>query len=171
MQKIDIRLKPSRQFISLIALVWVGSAGCMMSLSIPWFLKILFIISGLVYGSRILWVSGLMMSSSSIIGLQLLADGSCSLQYPMHTMAAEVKGDSTVTTALCVLRFSVQGKRWKTSCIIFKDSLEREIYRELLVWLRCLGVGIPCHPREGGDPSKINQEPILQIPPNEKTIQ
>jgi len=139
MQKINLQLKPSRIFISLIGLVMWGSLALTIGLPIDWVLKIVLIISVLVYGTWILWIVGLMKGANSIVGLQLLADGSCSLRYPLCTIEAEMMGDSTVTTVVCVLRFSVQGKRLKASCVVFKDSVERKMYRELLVWLRCFG--------------------------------
>lgn len=137
MQKIDIELKSSKRFISLIGLVLMGSIVIIVSLSLSAWLKSVLIIGTLAYAIWILWIAGLMKSSRSIIGLQLLAGGVCKLHYPLHTTAAEIKRDSTVTTALCVLRFIVPGKRLRPSCVIFKDSLDQEKYRQLLVWLRC----------------------------------
>jgi len=139
MQRIDIELKPSRIFLSLIGLVVVGSLGIAASLSIAWVFKIVIIISVLGYGTWILWVVGLMKGADSIVGLQLLSDGSYNLRYPLCIIEAEMKGDSTVTNAVCVLRFRVPGKRLKVSCVVFKDSVDRELYRKLLVWLRCFG--------------------------------
>jgi len=137
MQKIDIDLKPSRQFISLIGLVLVGSVVIITLLPLSTWFKSILIMGTLAYGIWILWFAGLMKSTRSIIGLQLLGEGSCKLHYPLHTVTAEIKRESTMTTVLCVLRFIVPGKRLRPSCVIFKDSLDQEEYRQLLVWLRC----------------------------------
>lgn len=137
MQHIDIELKPSRQFIKLISLALAGSIVIIIGLPLSGWFKSILMINTLAYGIGILRSIGLMKSTHSIIGLQLLAEGSCKLFYPLHTITAEIKKDSTVTTALCVLRFIVPGKRLHPACVIFKDSLDREKYRQLLVWLRC----------------------------------
>lgn len=137
MQNIDIDLKPSRQFISLVSLVLIGSVVIIISLPLSGWCKSILMLGTLAYGIGALWFAGLIKSPRSIIGLQLLAEGSCKLHYPLHTITAEIKKDSTVTTALCVLRFIVPGKRLWPTCVIFKDSLDREKYRQLLVWLRC----------------------------------
>ena len=121
----------------LVSLVLAGSVLIIISLPLSAWFKSILILSILAYGIGILWFVGLMKSICSIIGLQLLAEGSCKLHYPLHTITAEIKKDSTVTTALCVLRFIVPGKRLRPACVIFKDSLDREKYRQLLVWLRC----------------------------------
>ncbi|MCD6038754.1 MAG: hypothetical protein K0S27_154 [Gammaproteobacteria bacterium] len=135
MQNIDIQLKPSNLLITLISLIFLGSSLIILSLPLCSWVKSGLMIGTLAYGAWVFWFVVFMKSSHSIRGLQLLAEGSCKLVYPFHTISAEIQGDSTVTTGLCVLRFSVSGKRWKRSCVIFNDSLDRERYRQLLVWL------------------------------------
>jgi hypothetical protein len=137
MQKIDIQLEPSRIFSGLIVIVCVGCISITLSLSLGWILKIVLMMSELAYCSWILWVHGRLLSPSSVVGLQLLAEGQCYLKYPLRIIEAKIRGDSTVTTAVCVLRFKIPDKRRAVSCVIFKDSMEREMYRKLLVWLRC----------------------------------
>ncbi len=136
-RNIGIELKPSRQFISLIGLVLAGSVVIIISLPLSAWFKSILMAGTFAYGAWVLWVAGLMKSARSIIGLQLLTEGSCKLHYPLHTVAAKIKKDSTVTTVLCVLRFIVPGTRLRPACVIFKDSLDQEKYRQLLVWLRC----------------------------------
>lgn len=137
MQRIDIPLQPSKWLIGLLGCVLIGSIGVIVSLSLPGLVKILLIIITLAYGTASLWVTGLMKGTRSIIGLQLLTEGGCQLHYPSHTITAAIEKDSTVTAVLCVLRFKVPGQRLRPSCVIFKDALEGEKYRQLLVWLRC----------------------------------
>lgn len=136
MQKIDIELRPSKIFMGLMAGIVVGCLALIASLSIGWLLKVALIISVVSYGWWIAWVDVLLKGADSILGIQLLADGSCQVRYPLGVMAAEIKGDSTVTTVVSVLRFNVQDKR-KVTSVIFKDSIGQEKYRQLLVWLKC----------------------------------
>jgi hypothetical protein len=61
-------------------------------------------------------------------------------QWLLHmrneTYTAEIKGDSTVTAFVAILRFKMEGKRFAQSCIIFRDSLADGTYRDLLIRLR-----------------------------------
>ncbi len=138
MQKIDISLKPSRLFIYLLMVILVGCLLCIFSLSVAWSLKIILIISVLFYGAWIFWKEIYLMSAASMVGLQLLEEESCYLRYfSSNTIAAEIDGSSTVTALVCVLRFKVPDQRRKTACVVFKDSVDKEMYRKLMVWLRC----------------------------------
>jgi hypothetical protein len=138
MQRLDIQLKPSSIFIGLTGFFLISSVLIVLFvLSVSGFFKVILMMSVLAYSIWIFWAIGLMKSSYSIVGLQLLADGLSHLHYASHKMTANLTGDSIMTTTLCVLRFSVPGQRRKVSCIIFKDSVEPERYRQLLLWLRC----------------------------------
>lgn len=48
----------------------------------------------------------------------------------------EIVGDSTVTIFVTVLRFIVTGKKFKQSCVIFKDAMDGDTYRKMIVRLR-----------------------------------
>jgi len=52
-------------------------------------------------------------------------------QYPSILL-----GSSTITTLACVLRFSLEAKKKVFSCVVFKDSINIDQYRQLLVRLR-----------------------------------
>lgn len=45
-------------------------------------------------------------------------------------------GDSTVTGFVTILRFKRQEKYFKESCLIFRDSLPADLYRQLIVRLK-----------------------------------
>jgi hypothetical protein len=47
-----------------------------------------------------------------------------------------LRGDSTVTPFVSVLRFSMPGKFLATSCVVFMDSLSKDAYRQLRVIVR-----------------------------------
>ena len=138
MQKIEILFKRSRIFQYLMGFMIFGSAIISASLSISCIYKILLIFSVLTYGAWILWEDVYLMSASSIVGFELLEKGLCQLRYSSgDTVQAAVDGGSTVTTVVCVLRFQISGQRKKASCVVFKDALDSEMYRQLMVWLRC----------------------------------
>lgn len=135
MQNIDIKLKPSKLFMILSASLIVMSVITIATLSIDWILKVVLIAITLLYGGWIFWTVVLMKGSNSLLGLLLLKDGSCRLQFTSNTIEAEIMGESIATSEICVLSFNVQDRKSKLVCVVFKDSLEKGMYRKLLVWL------------------------------------
>lgn len=47
-----------------------------------------------------------------------------------------VSGDTTITHVVTLLRFRYQGKRWKHSCALFRDSMPLDVYRQLIVRIK-----------------------------------
>lgn len=137
MQNTDIHLKPSKQFILLIILIVMGGLVIIFSLQCGYWVKALLIIFVLIYGLQIFKSFGLYMGMNAIKGLRQIGDNNWLLLANQREIIGKLTGESTVTSQLCVLRFIIPGERSKLSCIIFKDSLDQEQYRRLLVWLRC----------------------------------
>jgi hypothetical protein len=72
--------------------------------------------------------------------LLLLRDGSCHLRYASKTLEVKIKADSIATSKICILRFfNIKDKKSKLTLVIFKDSVEKALYKKLLVWLKCFG--------------------------------
>jgi hypothetical protein len=140
MQNIDITIKPSRQFIALIILIFTLSIGIILILPLSSWHKLLIIIPTILYSFRIFWMDGAMRDPHSIQHLQLLSDGTCRLYDREHFIEGKIRGDSTVTTFFCLLRFFIPRERKNKSCILFYDAMDRTSYRQLLVWLRCIKI-------------------------------
>lgn len=138
MQNIDIILKPSRQFIALILFAIISSLLIVLFLPLTLLPKMTLILLIVGYGWGILGSSGLVSKSSSLKSLNLRSEGICTLHYPDISIEGEIQGDSTVTFLVCILRIAIKGERWKRSCVLFRDSMDRAAYRQLLLWLRCL---------------------------------
>lgn len=47
-----------------------------------------------------------------------------------------VAGDSTITPIVSILRFHLPGKRLKCACVIFKDAMSHDIYRQFTVRIK-----------------------------------
>jgi len=138
MQNIDIQLKPSKIAIFLILFLWVGSILAVMSLHMAIWITILlfFVISW--YGAKIFFTHGLFIGPKALRGLRQISDKDWLIIMNKNEYPAILMGDSTVTSKFCVLRFQIPGKKLKYSCLIFDDSLEFDMYRRLLLHLRCI---------------------------------
>lgn len=136
MLDLHVKLQLSRQFMVLILLV-VG--GCLLiSISLPWAIaaKVLLFLTITGYGSYLFWRYGLLKSPNAIT--QLAYKGKHWQLYDQQgPVDAELCGDSTVTTWVCVLRFRVAEKKLKRTCIIFCDALAPDEYQRLLAVVRC----------------------------------
>lgn len=135
MHGVSISLKPSKILITWFLLLLLGSVAVISYLTIDPWLKGFLIFFVLSYGSYLIYRYGLLMSKYSIKQLTLNPE-ICILGNGVDTISAELCGDSTVTTWLCVLRFKVAGTWFKRSCVILKDAIEQGSYRELTIMLR-----------------------------------
>lgn len=136
MPNVTVLLKPSKQFIALILGILVGSVIIIFLLPITLWAKVFCTIFILIYGSRILWRYGFLFHAQSIRGFQLEEKGIWQIHQASHKISGTLCDDSTVTHFLCVLRFAIPGQRTKISCIVFKDAVRRDDYRQLLILLR-----------------------------------
>ncbi len=136
MLDLEFRLKSSKQYLLLFALLVLASIAIVLSLTLALWLKLIGIILIAAYGIFILIDVGLRWSPRSIIALRRHPDGMWLLQTPEKHYEGALRGDSTVTQWISVLRFQIPQQYKPKTCIIFRDSLEPDEYRRLLVILR-----------------------------------
>ena len=135
MQKIDIQIKPSTQGVILFICSFFGGFVIIYSLPGLGWMKIILAIVTLIYGISILKRDILLKHPYSIVRLSKQKDDSWYLYNSKGYTEAILSGDSTVTTVCSVLRFKVPNHFFKYSCLIFRDSINTEAYRRLLLQL------------------------------------
>lgn len=130
MQKLVIPLRLSKRFILLQMILLCSSLMLLLYFPWPLILKLILSLSLLSYSARILihqqrW-QALIHSS---VGWQL--------GYGTAMLTAELRGDSTITNWVTILRFNILPERQVYSCVIFDDTLENKAqYRQLIMRLR-----------------------------------
>ncbi|MEO8965756.1 MAG: protein YgfX [Gammaproteobacteria bacterium] len=129
MQKIENQLHPSRQFILLHSTILICSIAIIISLPFMASLKLAFIAATLIYSAFIQY------GQHQWQAIRVSPDG-WALQRSNQYLPIEIVGDSTITTRVSVLRFVITGERCRSSCLIFKDSMDGDAYRQLIVRLR-----------------------------------
>jgi hypothetical protein len=131
----DIKIGVSRLFILNLAITISASLFtiCLLKLGLGW--KLILMLSTLSYGLSILWQDCLLNSTNSLTSLHLNHDG-WKIVTAQQAWTGQLSGDSTLTTLASALRFNVAGRKRKLSCVIYRDSLEPNHYRQLLVLLR-----------------------------------
>lgn len=136
MQSREFNLKPSRFCLFLILLCIFSTLMVFLFLPLSLWIKGCGSIALLIYGSTLYRKVGLLKSETSIIRLIAKGDDEFCLIMPDQQCQAIILGDSTLTTVVSILRFrAVNGFR-RYSCLIFRDSLLADEYRQLLVILK-----------------------------------
>jgi hypothetical protein len=136
MLDLEFKLKPSKFYLLLQMAILIASGVIVLCLPVAmWLMTILLLVLS-IYGAYMLWQFGFLLSPYSVISLRRHQDGSWLLQTNNKTYNAELRGDSTVTGFVSVLRFRLPKQSWPLSCIIFRDSLQADFYRRLLVVLK-----------------------------------
>jgi len=105
-----------------------------LTLTIAFFVKLICLISVLAYSRLILPKHVLLTSLLSVRRLFLTENGKWGIETGLGKQVVTIRGDSTLTGIVSVLRFEV-GKKIG-SCVIFKDAVKGDEYRKLLVLLR-----------------------------------
>lgn len=85
----------------------------------------------LAYGASIFWQYALLRAAWSVIAVKKLEDKRWQLTTRSDIQTAALRGDSTVTAYVSVLRFDIPERKKPLSCIIFRDSLAADEYRRL----------------------------------------
>lgn len=129
MQELGSTLHLSKQFVLLHLVMLLGSLALIGYLSCAWEIKVLMMVVCVVYSAYILKYQRQWQSiRHDKNGWWLTSAGKeCNI---------EIIGDSTVTAYVTVLRFIVEGRKFKQACVIFKDSMEADAYRKMVVRLR-----------------------------------
>ncbi|HTM63385.1 MAG TPA: protein YgfX [Gammaproteobacteria bacterium] len=136
MQNHEFNLHSSRIYGSFLVAMLLGSAIIVLTLPLAIWLRTLILSALIVYGALVFNRHVLLRASDSIIRLCRLDRERWQLTTRAGAVDANLRGDSTVTAFVSVLRFEdVSGKRL-LPCIIFRDSMTADKYRQLISNIR-----------------------------------
>ncbi len=136
------QLHLSKQYLIFLGIISMLSLLIVVTLPLQLSLKCVSVILLSLYILFIFWRDGFLKSKQAIISLHKQTDGSWLVQTRTACyQQTQLRGDSTVTRWVSVLRFQVVGRRFPLSCIIFRDSLtanqeasvSSNVYRQLLL--------------------------------------
>jgi hypothetical protein len=135
MHRTVIDLYPSKQFLLGLVFILVLTCGIIVYLPITLILK--FFLCGIVifYSVMIFWKHGLLKAKHSIESFYI-DKGSWQIRDKTGVFSAELSGDSTITTMVCILCFQLADTKKKRFSLVFTDSLKKDEYRRLMVKLR-----------------------------------
>jgi len=132
-----IHLYPSKQFFIITLLILSITLLIIICSPFLWFIKIILIAVTLAYGGHLFFRYIFLRSPHSIIGLSQNTNGWVLHQKNQLIQPLQLSGDSTLTNYVAILRFTQINKRFKQTCIVWKDSLDDpDTYRKLVVACR-----------------------------------
>jgi hypothetical protein len=129
-------LKPSRQFFMLQLVAWVSSILITCTLPVHGVIKLMLILVVSSYCGFMVWRYGLLRGKSVVLALKHREDNFWQLREHDATYQAELMGNSTVTPWVTVLQFRLPNQILRKHCVIFRDSLIPDRYRQLMVTVR-----------------------------------
>ncbi|GEM_PF-1073825 len=137
MHAIEFKLQPSKKYLILLTILLAVSSMIVLSLPFNLGVKIIGLLFVGCYGGWLVWHVGLLRSPWAVTCLQPCGENQWLLQTSHSSYLAELRGDSTLTRWVAVLRFNHPQQFMPSSCIIFRDSfLEADLYRQLLIHCR-----------------------------------
>jgi hypothetical protein len=132
----EFRLKSSKTCLLLIFTTACGSILIFLNLPLNEWIKGGGLFIFLAYIGHMVRCFGLLRSSYSIIGIKRGEADEWILRTNKKLLFAELLGTSTTTHLACVLRFRTATEYWPKTCLVFPDSLEADLYRQLLVQIK-----------------------------------
>jgi len=132
MQKLEIKLKASKQFFGLNLFLMLGAMIIVLSLPVNFLVKLLLLTGVISYASFNFYYFVFLKGLNSPQILKHDRNG-----WSVITRKGEfdviLLGDSTVTQFISILRFRYLQTQSTLSCIIFQDMLPKQHYRQLQV--------------------------------------
>ena len=135
MATLEIKLQPSKCYIVLLTVVLVMTLIVTISLSFTWWQKLILFFAIILYCIYFSYFYVFLQAKQSIFSIKLLDEKTNHwlLFTKQGSYQAALRGDSTVTRWVSVLRFQLINARFKRyACVIFPDSLKHEHYQTLL---------------------------------------
>lgn len=127
--------KPSFLLVLLLAAAHGAALFAASVLAVRWVQLALYVLLSLNL-AYLLWREALLRSPASCVGLVFEPDRLALVQRNGVVVAARLLGDSLVTPWLLVLNLKPEGARWARRVVVLPDSLDKEPFRELRIWLK-----------------------------------
>lgn len=132
-----ITISSSRSLTVVFASLTAAAGIAVLSIPLDYAPKLALLGLIAAVGGRALWRDRQLFAYRAIVGLELGSEGVIRFEL---SDGAHVEGrvlpDTTCWPWLVVLRFHIDGRDRAESCVLLPDSLSKESWRRLALWLR-----------------------------------
>lgn len=132
----DFKCKISKSFFIITAILLCSSLFIVLTQPLGWAARFALIAILAVYGGYIVWRHVLLQGRMAVNRLIYQGHGRWQISTPHQSYTAELRGDSTVTAWVSILRFNIPERRFPVSVTVFRDSFVKDEYRRLIVLLK-----------------------------------
>ncbi|HVE43873.1 MAG TPA: protein YgfX [Gammaproteobacteria bacterium] len=132
MQQETFQLHPSRYYTYFFSFFTISTMAVVCYFSCAVVIKLGLLLFTVFYSASIFKRHVFLKSPLSVRCITWRQGQLWRLSLQNTSVDAVLRGDSTVTRFVSVLRFSVQGSRWPVSCVVFPDALAVDKYRRLI---------------------------------------
>lgn len=136
MQGLPAKCRPSIIYLVILSLALIGSLIVTLTLPVSILIKFFLFLFVAGYGAVLIWRQGLLRGKTAITSIQKLSDDKWLIGMGSGEIEAVLRGDSTVTHCVSILRFKAEEFYFPISCTLFPDSFSKDIYRQLVVQVR-----------------------------------
>ncbi len=136
MQNHEFKLHPSRFYCLFLVLMLFGSGIIIVMLPFSEWLTTLLLVVLSCYGFFLLYKFALLRAAFSVTALKKIDGKRWQVITRAGALDSILRGDSTVTTLVSVLRFDVSGQKRPLVCMVFRDSMPADDYRRLVATIR-----------------------------------
>lgn len=138
MHDLDLHLKPSKQFILLSFLIIFEIFISILFSTLGIWVKAMLLLSCVAYGTKSCLYSQCLNNKKRIRHIRAIPGDRLQFTRGADIFQGEILGESIVTRWMCFLRLKVEEEEKVHSCLVWHDALNRDSYRRLCVYLRCL---------------------------------
>lgn len=136
MQNLEFKLKRSLVYMVFLDAVLLASAIIIWMLPLDLGVRVLLFAVLAFYSATILWRFALLQAKLSVLGFKKLEGKRWQVTLGSGVKEGVLRGDSTVTNFVSVLRFDLHGMRRPVTAMVFRDSLSADDYRRMVGVIR-----------------------------------
>lgn len=135
MQKREYKLNSSHTFRVLLSLLLIASLFICLTLGLPVWIRLAIMGLVLIEGVWLMW-SQRLIGTHQTVALREVGDHRWLITLPAGEMMGTLRGDSTLTAKVSILRFNIATRRLPLSLIIFSDAMCAGDYQQLVATVR-----------------------------------
>lgn len=132
----EFRFKSSKIYAVFLSAILLASVVIIAVLPFNFWIRLALMLVLLMYGWKLIERFLLLRARQSVLAVIKQDDGKWLVMMPEGKFPAVLRGDSTVTSFVSVLRFDLADHSKVVPCIVFRDSLDKDFYRRLISLIR-----------------------------------
>ena len=134
---LHISLNPSRLLAAILITAHAGAIGLILNVELPQWVKFAAAVGLVIQCIIVVYRDALLRGAKPIIALEVTSDHGINIQTRRGGwQECKVLGSTYVTPFLTIMNLRLSGERMARHVTLLPDSLDRDEFRRLRVWLK-----------------------------------